>query len=96
HLRPDDRFGRIGGEEFGCLLMDGSRTSALVVAEGLRARIASLDIRNAGVAIRVSASIGVSTMGGRAVSLSQLLDEADAGLYQAKRSGRDRVIAIES
>lgn len=96
HLRPADTFGRLGGEEFGCLLVDTSQASAFVVAEGLRRRIASLDIRSGGARIRISASIGVSAARARAVTLSQLLDEADAGLYEAKRGGRDRVIAVEA
>ncbi|WP_170181717.1 GGDEF domain-containing protein [Phreatobacter stygius] len=96
HLRPSDRFGRVGGEEFGCLLTETSQAAAFVVAEGLRHRIANLDIRSDGAPIRVSVSIGVSVIQGRAVTLSQLLDEADTGLYEAKRSGRDRVIAAES
>ncbi|QCI62964.1 GGDEF domain-containing protein [Phreatobacter stygius] len=97
HLRPDDAFGRLGGEEFGCLLADTSPTSAFVVAEGLRHRIAGLDIPGGsdGRPIRVSASIGVSALDSRAISLSQLLDEADAGLYEAKRRGRDRVMAAD-
>lgn len=96
HLRPGDTFGRIGGEEFGCLLADTAQASAFVVAEGLRHRIASLDIRSGGAPIRISASIGVSAARARAVTLGQLLDEADAGLYEAKRGGRDRVIAVEA
>ncbi|MGL4290502.1 MAG: GGDEF domain-containing protein, partial [Phreatobacter sp.] len=96
HLRPGDTFGRLGGEEFGCLLADTGQASALVVAEGLRRRIASLNIRNGGAQIRISVSIGVAALRGRGATLGQLLDEADAGLYEAKRAGRDRVVAVEA
>lgn len=95
HLRPGDLAGRLGGEEFGCLLPDTPMQAGTAVAEALRARIAALDIRTAGTAIRVSASIGLAVTDETTRRLDHLLSEADAGLYQAKRAGRDRVVAMD-
>jgi diguanylate cyclase (GGDEF)-like protein len=95
HLRPEDTFGRLGGEEFGCLLPDTSLQAAAVIAEGLRLRIAGLDISTGGQTIKVSVSIGVSAIAGERADLGGLLDKADACLYEAKRSGRDRVVAMD-
>lgn len=95
HLRPTDVFGRLGGEEFGCFLPDTSLQSAAVLAEGLRARIAALEIETEGPPMRLSVSIGLSSTETGPQGLDQLLAEADAGLYQAKRNGRDRVVAMD-
>jgi len=95
HLRTDDTFGRLGGEEFGCLLPNTTLQAAMVVAEGLRARIAGLDIHAAGETVRVSVSIGVSSIAGGKPDLDHLIDRADACLYEAKRTGRNRVVARE-
>ena len=90
-LRPQDVYGRIGGEEFGCFIANVSASGAFQVAERLRSHIAGLTVPGDTVPISVSASIGVATIKGRKISLSHLLDEADTGLYTAKRGGRDRV-----
>lgn len=90
-LRPQDTFGRIGGEEFGCFIANVSAQGAFQVAERLRSHIAGLAVPDDTTPIAVSVSIGVATIKGRRISLSHLLDEADTGLYTAKRGGRDRV-----
>ncbi len=95
HLRPGDIFGRLGGEEFGCVLPDTPLPEATAFAENLRARIAAVDPQFGGGAVKVSASIGLAVSGTGACTFGKLLAEADAGLYQAKRSGRDRVVAMD-
>jgi diguanylate cyclase (GGDEF)-like protein len=95
HLRPTDICGRLGGEEFGCVLPDTPLPMATAMAEELRARIAVLDPHFAGTAVKVSASIGLAVSGSGPCTFGKLLAEADAGLYQAKRTGRDRVVAMD-
>lgn len=95
HLRPTDTFGRLGGEEFAALLPNTTLQTAAVIAEGLRARIASLDICASGEMVHVSISIGVSAIAGGKPDLDHLIDRADACLYEAKRTGRNRVVARE-
>jgi diguanylate cyclase (GGDEF)-like protein len=94
-LRPGDVFGRLGGEEFGCLLPDTSLTEATAIAEALRSRIASQNLAFDGTTVQVSVSVGIAVTGAGIATIDRLLAEADAGLYQAKRSGRDRVVAMD-
>jgi diguanylate cyclase (GGDEF)-like protein len=87
-LRPSDLLGRLGGEEFGVLLPETDRSSALVCAERLRAAISSLTLPKLDGRI-VSASFGVSGLTGLVRNPEAWLAEADAALYIAKRSGRN-------
>ncbi|MCZ8315370.1 GGDEF domain-containing protein [Phreatobacter sp.] len=95
HLRPTDTFGRLGGEEFGALLPNTTLSTAMTVAEGLRARVAALDIAAGGTTLRTTVSIGVSVVASGKPDLDHLIDRADACLYEAKRTGRNRVVARE-
>lgn len=82
--------GRLGGEEFAVLVLapfDG----AVDLAETLRSALEQLDVRYDGKKIPVSASFGVAPA--RASSAAVLLEEADRHLYEAKRRGRNRVVA---
>lgn len=91
--RAADLLARLGGEEF-CVVLPGTETAgALAIAEALRAATAAEPVTVAdGVALRVTASVGVAGLArGEAVDLQGLLRRADAALYAAKRSGRNRV-----
>ncbi|WP_156840241.1 GGDEF domain-containing protein [Novosphingobium aquimarinum] len=90
-LRPSDILGRLGGEEFGVLLPETDRASSLACAERLRGAIGSLELPqlNGGM---VSASFGTSSLSGLVRRAEAWLAEADAALYIAKRSGRNRCI----
>lgn len=83
-------FGRLGGEEFGCVIPDVALSSALQIAEQIRATFADtidrLDVPQATV------SVGVATTGD-AIDLTGLLVAADRALYRAKERGRNRVEA---
>ncbi|MBS0577076.1 MAG: diguanylate cyclase [Proteobacteria bacterium] len=93
HLRSVDIFGRLGGEEFGILLPDTIPARAADIAEMMRAQIAALQGSDGGPAFAVTASFGIASARAAGYDLTQLLAQADDALYQAKRSGRDRVIA---
>lgn len=92
-LRAEDVFGRYGGEEF-CVICRGiGQSQAAVLAERLRARIASTPIDHDGQAIAVTASFGVATFPGvQADSATALVSAADDALYEAKEAGRNRVV----
>ena len=93
-LRTQDVFGRLGGEEFAVLMM-GTSEAAAEVAERLRYATAQLESPNA-PGVRCTISIGVYTCIPRSQEdLTQLLNRADAALYQAKVEGRNRVCVHE-
>lgn len=82
-------FARVGGEEFAVLFLGGME-AALGEAERIRIAIESIQVDYDGVHIPVTASIGVAQfLPGQ--SASDLYDEADARLYEAKKAGRNQV-----
>jgi two-component system cell cycle response regulator len=86
----DAIVGRMGGEEFAILIEGVSRDAAVTHAETIRARIAALSF-DANEKASVTCSFGVAER--RAdESIDQLLRRADTALYEAKSSGRDRVV----
>ena len=93
HMRSIDLFGRLGGEEFGVLLPDCSMEAARKRAEELRCAI--VDSVRAEPDIAVSASFGTTSTRESGYDLRQMLLDADSALYQAKRSGRNRVQVFE-
>jgi diguanylate cyclase (GGDEF)-like protein len=88
NLRNHDVFGRIGGEEFACLLNGADEQEAVQVAERIRQAFSRLSLLEPGI---LSVSIGVVTTGESGYELSNLLSQADEALYGAKDHGRNRV-----
>jgi diguanylate cyclase (GGDEF)-like protein len=94
-LRPDSVFGRTGGEEFALLLPGVNLDQAAAAAERLRADIRAGVPHPAGATVAVTVSAGVAAVaetGGPEAAISAAMAVADAGLYEAKRAGRDRVV----
>jgi diguanylate cyclase (GGDEF)-like protein len=94
HLRSVDVFGRLGGEEFGIMMPDCVPERAIDIAEKMRQEIASLKGTEGEPDFEVTASFGVTAARWSGYNLLQLLAQADSALYQAKREGRNRVVAI--
>ena len=89
--RDGDILARIGGEEF-VLLMPGTHGGkAVTVAEDLRRRFEAEPFIVEGESLRVTVSIGVAESDATMTGLSDLMRRADQALYEAKRSGRNRV-----
>jgi diguanylate cyclase (GGDEF)-like protein/PAS domain S-box-containing protein len=97
-LRLIDVIGRIGGEEFAVLLPETGLREAAEVAERLRDSVARTNVpREEGMPINFTVSIGVATMQDKESSLDGLLSQADAAMYAAKQSGRNKVnTAVET
>ena len=91
--RTDDLVARYGGEEFVAALPIASPEQAIERAEKIREALARRRISAGGKLLRVTASIGLAVVpkGGH-VAINTLISSADIGLYQAKRTGRDRVV----
>ncbi|MCA0992333.1 diguanylate cyclase [Pseudalkalibacillus hwajinpoensis] len=94
--RLNDVVSRNGGEEFTILLGDCSNREALEIGERVRAIIEENSFMiTKDISIHITASIGASTFPETVPTPSQLYREADEALYQAKRSGRNRIYSNE-
>lgn len=91
--RGIDLAARIGGEEFAVLLVETNKVGGFEVAERLRTAIRSLEIPRSG---GLTASFGVAECPSDAQTAAEILKAADVALYQAKRNGRDQVVALQS
>ncbi len=94
-VRTIDIVARVGGEEIVIVLPDANVEAACQIAERIRERIAAtpFPIQRGLRAISVTASIGVAAREPGDVGPATLLKRADAALYRAKETGRNRVIA---
>jgi diguanylate cyclase (GGDEF)-like protein/PAS domain S-box-containing protein len=84
---------RLGGEEFAVLLPSTGIGQALAGAERLRALVASRLVAADGFEIAYTVSAGVAVLDAGAGGIDLLIKRADAALYQAKATGRNRVAA---
>jgi diguanylate cyclase (GGDEF)-like protein len=92
HLRRADIFGRLGGEEFGILLVDAPCLQGMVIAEQLRAAFEVSPLIIDDLVVPFSASLGLASTERIGYDLSPLCRASDAALYQAKRAGRNRLV----
>jgi diguanylate cyclase (GGDEF)-like protein len=92
-IRGGDMACRYGGEEFLLILADTDLQSASERASKLREQVRNLHVRYRGETLRqITLSIGVAAFPKHGRSASQIVTAADRALYQAKASGRDRVV----
>ncbi len=91
-VREEDLIGRLGGEEFAIILVDSDAAAAARVGDRIRQAIKQVNFPGDGGPFNVTVSMGVAEPLYSDVSIDHVLERADAALYQAKRSGRDRVI----
>ncbi|HTE39483.1 MAG TPA: tetratricopeptide repeat-containing diguanylate cyclase [Steroidobacteraceae bacterium] len=94
YLRKDDIVGRLGGEEFGIVLVNCNGVTAHERCEKLREALMTVAIPSQ-PDFKPSASFGLTSTATSGYELRQLLADADAALYQAKRSGRNRVVPFQ-
>jgi diguanylate cyclase (GGDEF)-like protein len=93
-LRDIDYIGRWGGEEFLVLLPHTDTKGAKTVAESMREDIEKLKVRKEGedIEVRFTISIGVSTIDDTDETIEAVINRADNALYEAKETGRNKVI----
>ncbi|HWS71031.1 MAG TPA: tetratricopeptide repeat-containing diguanylate cyclase [Thermoanaerobaculia bacterium] len=89
-MRPGDRIGRVGGEEF-AVLLPSRLADAEAIAERLRAAVEGLDITDIDPALRVTISLGVTEWTAADATVETIAGRADEVLYRAKEGGRNRV-----
>ncbi|MEM6603880.1 MAG: PleD family two-component system response regulator [Pseudomonadota bacterium] len=94
HIRNFDMGVRYGGEEFTLLMPETDLAQASVVAERIRDAVASkpFQVSTAKGLLDISCSIGVARLSVDGENPDQLLKRADAALYRAKHTGRNRVV----
>jgi len=93
-----DFAARFGGDEFLVLLPHQTFRQAAIFAERLRRKLSEFSLQEqAGEGLKLSISVGISAHGPTSPKADpqQLLQAADAALYEAKRRGRDRIVVFE-
>lgn len=93
NVRGIDLACRFGGEEFVVVMPDTDGAVAGKVAERVRSEIANTLFTIGEESIKVTVSVGVSSLRPAADSVQDLLKRADMALYEAKSGGRNRVVA---
>jgi diguanylate cyclase (GGDEF)-like protein len=92
-VRPYDSVGRYGGEEFLVIAPNCNLGQAARLAERIRQVVSAAEVQIDGRSITITVSLGVSAVSRDTgmVTVSALLQAADAALYRAKEKGRNRV-----
>jgi diguanylate cyclase len=92
NLRPADKLGRYGGEEFLMILPDTAKDEAVVTLNRLRSILSEVDWAAISGMMNVTISAGISEVRSED-SAADILARVDAALYGAKDAGRNRVVA---
>ena len=93
--RANDVVARLGGDEFSVILPACPVAIANNIAEEIRQGIESLKVEWSGNELKVGSSIGVAMIDGKQESVRDVIEEADAACYTAKKLGKNRVVISE-
>ena len=93
HSRKDDAAARIGGEEFALLLVNIGANEALAIAERIRLSVSEW---HEGLPERMTISMGVFTTQDAHVAAEECVKRADTAMYEAKNTGRNRVVVWQA
>lgn len=92
YVRCHDILGRIGGEEFLLILPEATSAQAEEIAERIRHAIELKVMTIQGKPLQITASFGIAQLSELHSSFSQMFNNADMALYQAKNQGRNQVV----
>lgn len=91
-VRQSDTVARLGGDEFAILLPGCSLRRAMGIAEQVRASVQAWHLERKGQVFRIGASIGIVELTPGLIDVAAVLHAADTACYEAKRTGRNRVV----
>jgi diguanylate cyclase (GGDEF)-like protein len=94
NTRETDIVGRYGGEEFVLMLPETNLENALSLAERIRAAVSHIRIPNEKKDVFITISLGVAEYSMERENLDALLNRSDQALYEAKKTGRNRVCSF--
>lgn len=92
-MRDADTLARYGGDEFILLLPETAALQVIEVAERIRTAVEHSSFDEQGARVSATVSIGIASCPEDAVNAQELIDKADAALYQSKNGGRNRATA---
>ena len=95
NVREMDIVSRYGGEEFCAILPSCKLNDAFDIGERIRTSVSSKPILSGNTPLEATVSVGVSSFPETAKSEKTLLSSADSSLYEAKKSGRNRVVTAK-
>jgi diguanylate cyclase (GGDEF)-like protein len=91
NVRGIDVVGRYGGEELIIGLLGASEDDGVRISEDLRKKVEDTQIKVGVKTFRVTASFGLAVLK-KKMSVDDLIDAADKALYEAKETGRNKVV----
>ncbi len=92
-IRLTDVAGRIGGEEFGVIIINASKRTSRSTAERIKSSIAKNHFENDGISSRIAASIGMAEYPFDGHNLKEIILKADQAMYTVKANGGNGVIS---
>ena len=95
-LRASDFVGRYGGEEFVIVCPDTDALHAAYLAERIRSCVEKISLSCVPAERRITVSIGISSWLSSMDSVTELIESADSALYQAKKTGRNKIVVSSS
>lgn len=91
-IREEDLVGRLGGEEFAIVLLETGQEQAETIANRIREDVKALKFDSEEGRFNITISVGISETMDTDTDIVPALERSDKALYEAKRSGRDRVV----
>ncbi|MCJ7689223.1 MAG: GGDEF domain-containing protein, partial [Clostridiaceae bacterium] len=88
-----DWISRYGGEEFLICLNNTDNATAIKIIERIRVEVENMEMNYKGNEIKITASFGICTILNKTVSMNEFIEWTDENLYEAKKTGRNKIIA---